>query len=72
MCEMLVECGHNTEYRDPYKYPFRMLVAVSRKCSARRRKDALILIGANHLSRISCATGDAKDFNEYIRKITEE
>lgn len=72
MCEVLIECGHNTEFRNPYQYPFRMLVAVSRKFRERRKNEYLGSVFANHISRIACVSGDDKVFNEHISKITEE
>lgn len=72
MCEALISSGHNTEFRNPYKYSVRKLFKLS---SVHRQQQRNLMLGelmTNHMSRVACTTGDAKELKNLIETMSEE
>ena len=71
-CEYLISCGHNTSHLDPYNYSIRKLFKISVVQKELRRGELIGEMYAQHLSRISCVSGDAAPFNELMKNLAGE
>lgn len=72
MCESLISAGHNTEFRNPYKYSLRNLYKLTEIHLKKSRNLMLGELMTHHMSRVACATGDAKELKNLIETMTEE
>lgn len=71
-CEFLISKGHNTPNLNPYKYSIRKLFSVAVVQKELSREQLFAKMYGDHLSRISCVTGDSKPFNDLMMKIAGE
>ncbi len=71
-CEYLISRGHNTSHLDPYNYSIRKLFKVAVIQKELNRSEFAAEMYAQHLSRISCVSGDAAPFNELMKNIAGE
>lgn len=71
-CEYLISRGHNTNHLDPYQYSIRKLFKVAVVQKELGRSEFAAEMYAQHLSRISCVSGDATHFNDLMKNIAGE
>lgn len=71
-CELLISRGHNNATLNPYKYSIRKLFKIATIQKDLRREELFGEMYGNHLSRISCVSGDSKPFNDLMMKIAGE
>lgn len=71
-CEFLISRGHNTPALNPYKYSIRKLFRIAVVQKELSREQLFAEMYGNHLSRISCVSGDSKPFNDLMMKIAGE
>lgn len=70
-CELLIQNGHNSSYRNPYAYAIKDLIRLSNLIYERQKAELISKAVIEHTSRVAVAAGDQEIFNATIKKIQE-
>lgn len=68
---MLIEHGHNTEFRNPYRYSIRDLVATADRLHKQEKAKLVADSVVQHTSRIAIAASDNSVFEKLVKDLQQ-
>jgi hypothetical protein len=68
---MLIQHGHNTEFRNPYRYAIRDLIAIADRLFKRENSMLAADLTMNHVSRGAIASADHSLFKKLIEDLQQ-